>query len=42
MSDDLQDCFDFVQSARPYTPVQTSLTPEYFKHQVATGPPDTD
>jgi phospholipase C len=42
ISDDLRDCFDFQQSVVPYVPVQTNLTPDYFKHQVATGPPDTD
>jgi phospholipase C len=42
ISDDMRDCFDFVQSARPYAPVQTGLTPEDFKHQVPTGPPDID
>jgi hypothetical protein len=42
ISDDLRDCFDFQQSATPFVPVQTNLTPDYFKHQVATGPPDTD
>jgi phospholipase C len=42
ISDDFRDCFDFQKTADPYLPVQTNLTPDYFKHQVATGPPDTD
>jgi phospholipase C len=42
ISDDMRDCFDFQQPAVPYVPVQTNLTPDYFKHQIATGPPDTD
>ena len=42
ISDDLLDCFDFSQPAQPYTQMQTNLSPEYFKHQISTGPPDTD
>ncbi len=42
LSDDLSDCFDFTQSLQPYTQLQTNLQPEDFKHQVNTGPPDTD
>jgi len=42
ISDDFRDCFDFQKTADPYLPVQTNLTPDYFKHQIATGPPDTD
>ncbi|HKD61625.1 MAG TPA: alkaline phosphatase family protein [Terracidiphilus sp.] len=42
ISDDFSDCFDFSQPVLPHVPVQTNLTHEYFKHQVPTGPPDTD
>jgi phospholipase C len=42
LSDNLLDCFDFQQSLDTYVPVQTNLTPDYFKNQVSTGPPDTD
>ena len=42
ISDDFRDCFDFYQPVLTYVPVQTNLTHEYFKHQVPTGPPDTD
>ena len=42
ISDDLQDCFDFSQLPLPYTQVRTKLTPEDFKNEIPTGPPDTD
>jgi phospholipase C len=42
ISDDLLDCFDFSQTLQPYTQVKTRLTPEDFKHEIPTGPPDTD
>jgi phospholipase C len=42
VSDDFRDCFDFSQSATPYAPVQTNLSPEHFRHEIPTGPPDTD
>jgi len=42
ISDDLLDCFDFSQTLQPYTQVQTKLGPEDFKHEIPTGPPDTD
>jgi phospholipase C len=42
ISDDLLDCFDLSQPAQPYTQMQTNLSPEHFKHQISTGPPDTD
>jgi phospholipase C len=42
ISDDLLDCFDFTQTVQPYTQVQTTLGPDYFKTHIMTGPPDTD
>ena len=42
LSDDLLDCFDFSQAPQPYQQVQTQRAPEDFKHQVNSGPPDTD
>lgn len=42
ISDDLSDCFDFSQSPTPFTAVRTEHTPQYFKEQLPSGPPDTD
>jgi phospholipase C len=41
-SDDLLDCFDFSQALQAYQQIQTNRVPEDFKHEVNTGPPDTD
>jgi phospholipase C len=41
-SDDLLDCFDFSQNLQAYQQIQTNRVPEDFKHEVNTGPPDTD
>jgi phospholipase C len=42
ISDGLLDCFDFNQAVEPYQQIQTKRTPEDFKHEKNTGPPDTD
>jgi phospholipase C len=42
VSDGLADCFDFSQPSQAYQQIQTRLGPEDFKHEINTGPPDTD
>lgn len=42
ISDDLSDCFDFSSPTASYVQLQTKRTPEDFKHEAPTGPPDTD
>jgi phospholipase C len=42
ISDDLSDCFDFSSPAASYVQMQTKRTPEDFKNEIPTGPPDTD
>jgi phospholipase C len=42
ISDDLSDCFDFSQAVWQFTPVKTQHTPQFFKNQPRSGPPDTD
>jgi phospholipase C len=41
-SDDLLDCFDFTQPVQAYQQIKTKRVAEDFKHEVNTGPPDTD
>jgi phospholipase C len=41
ISDDFADCFDFTQKPRPYTPLATRLSPEFFLRQKRSlEPPD--
>jgi phospholipase C len=42
VSDDLGDCFDLSQAPLAYRPLTTRLSSEDFKHQLPSGPPDTD
>jgi phospholipase C len=41
-SDNLEDCFDFSQPVLPFQQIPTTLSPEDFKREKNTGPPDTD
>jgi phospholipase C len=41
-ADDFADCFDYTQAVVPYSPVPVTFTPEYFKQEKPSGPPDND